>query len=290
MADAIYQTLSEFIKTPFGSYDNENYHRLNILYSKSKNAIKVENVLEYKDTFMIHVKIPSESKPGTFYDVVIQFIPTDESEKNSRTLDNYIIQFFSNSPSFIYRYAVLYKTMGFMIDAFQEKMDPKYADTLPTKTNANMKLTYDKSIFLACRYIQDYSNRYMSKPVLRAMPRVNFNQFVDSVVSFEGQKPKYSIYEIEASFNKELIEDIQKVGKHMSIGFKKPQTPHKTIEREGVGIVSKKKAITKIKAKTSTFGTSSFGGMKLTPIKKVKKTGTVHRKPKVRSTKKGQEK
>ena len=302
MADLIYQTLSEFIKMPFGKYDNENYSRLNTKYNSDKSKIKIKNVIEYKDTFMIHLKIPSESKPGEFYDVVIQFLPGDESMKKELTIQNYYIQFFSNSPSFIYRYAVLYKTMGFMIDAFQEKMDQAYANTLPSKTNAEMKLTYDKSLFYACKFLLDNNARYLSKPFLRAMPKVNFHKFVDEVFDYNGNKPNYSIYDLEASFNKELLADIQRAGRHMSTrlglpGSKKENTteskertktstfkptdsdnPKQTGIHSGnhTGILSKKKPISKIKAKVNTFKTSSIKGMRATPTTPVK--------PKIRGT------
>lgn len=272
----IYQTLSDFLREPFGSPDPETQRKLTEKYRKNIEKIYVNAAVEYENTFFIHVKIPSESKPGASYDVVIQFLPPDKEVEKAATLENYFVQFFSNSPSFVYRYAVLYKNHGYMIDALQEKMDPNYANALPTKTNANMKLTYDKSLFFACMFLLENRRRYMIKSSLHRMPKMNFRKFIDGITSYQGEKFDYDIYELEANLKDELLQDIQKASKHMKI---KPK------DRSGSpGILGKKKPLEKIKPKRSTVSTSSFNGMTLKPTVKAKKTGSSGRKLKVQST------
>lgn len=273
-----YQTLSQFLREPFGSPDFENQRKLMEKYRKNTTKISVASAFEYEKTFLIHVKIPSESKAGEFYDVVIQFIPGNKEVEKELTLRNYFVQFFSNSPSFIYRYAVLYKNKGYMIDALQEKMDPNYANALPTKTNAGMKLTYDKSLFFACMYLEEHQKRYLTKLFLAKMPKINFRRFLDGITSYQGEKFQYDIYEIEAKLKDELIHDIQTAGRQMTL-MPKPK------DRSGSpGILDKRKPVAKISPKLHTFSSSSLKGMTLRPAKKAKKTGLVRRKPKVRST------
>lgn len=275
MEDTLYQTLEEFIGAPFGVPDPDTYKRLSDKYRQNIGKIKLHGCIEYEKTFMLHIKIPSESKPGATYDVVIQFLPGDDSLESESTLNNYYIQFFSNSPSFVYRYAVLYKNKGYMIDALQEKMDPNYADALPTKTNAGMKMTYDKSLFFACVYLLENKKTLLNKTYLKRLPRMNFNRFIDGVTNYNGEKFDFDIYQIEANFKKELVKDLQKAGQHMKL---KPK------ERKGLGILPRKKPLNKIKPKGNTFNSKSFNGMTLRTTVKPKKTGSANRKPRVLST------
>lgn len=274
----LYQTLSEFLREPFGSPDPENQTRLLKKYREHVGKIKAEACIQYENTYMIHVKIPSESKEGSFYDVVIQFLPSTKEVEKDKTLDRYFVQFFSNSPSFVYKYAVLYKNKGYMIDALQEKMDPNYKDALPTKTNAGMKLSYDKSLFFAGMFLIEKRKWYMEKLVLNRMPKMNFNKFLDGITNYKGEKFDYNIYELESNFKSEILRDIQNAAKHMKL---KPK------DRSGSpGILPKKKPLSKITPKISTVKSLSTGGMTLSPSRKPKKTGSSSRKPKVRSTRK----
>ena len=46
-----------------------------------------------------------------------------------------------------------------------DKLDEKYKDTLPDKVNKDHKLSYDSSIYCACRYLQNhggYFNKYLN--------------------------------------------------------------------------------------------------------------------------------
>ena len=122
MENLTYQTISEYIRAPFGALDTENKQRLEPKYQENKKKISCKCVCEYEDTYLIHILIPSESREGKNYDVIIQFFTPDKEVKKEDTLNNYLIQFFSNSPSFIYKYAVLYKNKGFMIDSLQDKL------------------------------------------------------------------------------------------------------------------------------------------------------------------------
>lgn len=271
-----FQTLSEYLREPFGSPDTENQKKLHQKYKENSGKIKIVNGLIYENTYMVHIAIPSESQEGKSYDVVIQFLPGSKVIEKEFSLLNYYVQFFSNSPSFVYRYAVLYKNNGYMIDALQEKMDPNYADALPSKTNKEMKLTYDKSLYFACRFLEDHKEEYMVKRFYERFKHVKFQKFLDDITDYKGEKFNFDIYEIESSFKKELIKDIQDAGKHMKLTGPK--------ERKGIGIIPKKKPISKVKPKLNTFNTTSFGGMSLKPTAKAKTASVVKKKPKVRST------
>ena len=98
------QTLNGFISNPFNNeIKDERPREYENMYQTFKRSNKIQVVLIYSnnDVFMIHVKIPSESFSNNFYDVVIQFTPPDDKTSKSMNIENYVVKFFSNSPSFV---------------------------------------------------------------------------------------------------------------------------------------------------------------------------------------------
>ena len=202
----IYQTLQDYLYTTFGVADTEGEKRLEPMYKVSKNFIKFIEYAELENSYYLHLSIPSDSDPQKHYDVVIQFFPANDVIHKKDFLNNYFVNFFSNSPSFVYRYAVLYKIHGYMIDALQEKLDPNYADKLPEKSNASMKMSFDKSLYFACRFLYDNRLIYLSKSTLKLQKKVGFRQLVDNI-QFNKDVLTKSGYEIEQDALKEQRKD-----------------------------------------------------------------------------------
>ena len=268
-----YQTIGEFLNSPFGSPDQETYTKLEKKYKEAKRPVSVHAYTILDEAYFLHLKIPSESQPDKSYDVVLQFFTNDNDVKKSSSLQNYYIQFFSNSPSFIYRYAVLYKQKGYMIDSLQKKMDPKYADTLPEKTNKDLKLTFDKSLFMACYYLQNDGSTWLDKEFLKRKRKTSMREFLSNIGSFQdvkGEKVVFDVIEITSSLKNELQKDLRKIPKRMKI--RKEESPK---PRFGTGIQVKKK-IEKIKPTRSTFKPVKAG-----TIKSIREPGTPARKAKV---------
>lgn len=213
-SEAVYQTLADFYFHPFGDSYRVIGERLDPKYEKYKSQITLNGYSILDESYYLHVKIPSESQPGKKYDVVIQFISPDDKYKNSTMLDEYVIQFFSNSPSFIYRYAVIYKQMGYMIDALQGKMDPEYSDKAPSKTNADMKIGIDKSIYFAVKFLYENRVTYLSKSSLRFLRKMNFKELVRSIDDNKTSLEK-SAYDIEQEAIKEGRVDKKKIERNL---------------------------------------------------------------------------
>ena len=110
------QTLSQFMEAPFGvpnKLKNLKYEDRYQAYKKA-NKIKIDASLELDGDYFIHLKVPSESsEKELMYDVVVQFFDPDDNVKKALDLRGYYVQFFSNSPGFIYKYAALYKLQGY---------------------------------------------------------------------------------------------------------------------------------------------------------------------------------
>jgi len=211
--EPMYQTLSEFYEKPFGNPFPKR-DEFNKKYERFKLLIVVLNYAVLDDSYYIHLRIPSESSPGKSYDVVIQFLPQSDVVKNQLSLDNYVVQFFSNSPSFVYKYAVLYKNYGYMIDALQSKLDPEYANKLPEKTNKDMDLTYEKSLYFAVKFLLERKAVYLYKPALKFQKKKDFKDLVSSIEDNKSSL-KRSLSDIEKEAEEEGKIDIKKIEKQV---------------------------------------------------------------------------
>jgi hypothetical protein len=152
-----YQTLSEFTMSPFGgkqSVARDKKYDTMYQHYKQNNAVYIKAYTVIEDSWYILVKVPSESQKGLIeYDVVIRFFPETPDIALESHLRNYKIQFFSNSPGFIYQFAYLYYTNGYLIKELYSKADIESISKPPTNANKDMNLTYDKSIYFACKYL-----------------------------------------------------------------------------------------------------------------------------------------
>lgn len=152
------QTLEDFIREPFHESNAQKNLEYETRYQKYKreNRIKIEGTMEIDKNYFIHITIPSESQKGLMhYDVVVQFFTPDSSVQKELTLQNYYVQFFSNSPGFIYKYASLYKLQGYLIESLVDKYPEGMTEILPEKANKKFDLYFDSSIYYACRYLID---------------------------------------------------------------------------------------------------------------------------------------
>lgn len=153
-----YQTLSEFVAAPFGRANGDlardkKYNVMYLNYVKN-NSIYIKSYTIIEDSYYILIKVPSESQKGLIeYDVVLRFFPETKDVASESHLRNYKIQFFSNSPSFIYTYANIYYTNGYLINELYDKSDLASISKPPLKRNADMNINYDKSIYFACKHL-----------------------------------------------------------------------------------------------------------------------------------------
>jgi hypothetical protein len=209
---ATYQTISEFLHSPFGSATNPaKLIKYDTAYRANRNKIILNAHTKIDDAFYFHVKVPSESQKdgNVYYDVVIRFF-TDKAESlASSHIRDYYIQFFSNSPGFIYHYAVLYKNKGFLIDSLYTKLDPRYFDKLPVKTNAKMELSYDKSIYFACNFLNEKKFKVLNKFGILFGKKLLPQAFFKEIKDFQSIKYENELLNIERKSLKNLAKTLE---------------------------------------------------------------------------------
>ena len=205
-----FQTLGDFITRPFGEV-NEKSNDYESKFSKldRDRRIKVVALTKVEDDYLLHLTIGSTTNQTESYDVVLLFFTDNDEIKKEITFKNYFVKFFSNSASFIYQYAVLYRQNGFLIDMLFDKMEEKYKDKLPDKVNKDYKLSYDSSIYMACRYLQvhgGYFNKYLNG-ARQKKPEVFFSEIKD----FSDVKIINDIRSMDRKIDKELAENKKRV-------------------------------------------------------------------------------
>lgn len=256
-----FQTLHEFIENPFGISDNKKNEKYEKIYQemKKKKTFKIEGYTSIDDNYFIHVIVPSDSNPNQCYDVVVLFFTDETVVKKRTTFSNYYVKFFSNSPSFIYRYAYLYKQNGFLIDFLFDKLDQNFINQAPTKTNANFDLFYDKSIFCASRLLIDDEAVALSKLGIILKHKKSKDKFFRDIKSFENIKMSSELQNIDKKINKELEENKKQIKspkiKNQNRSINKVRAKSNTLSNGKQSVirrVNKKSGGSKISAKKST--------------------------------------
>lgn len=256
-----YQTITEFMAAPFGNkvpIINEYDKAYQQLRSQRKLAVTGYTMID--DSYYIHIKMGSISNKEIGYDVVIQFFTTDPSVKRERGLQNYKIQFFSNSPSFIYKYAALYKLNGYLIDALYSKLDPEYMEQLPEKSNPDMELMWDKSIYCACKFISENKYSLLWKTGIVLNKKLKPDKFFNNIQGFDDIKNKTELISLQKSLRKELKMDTRN-----SISSKMGNTRRRLGSRstkgiKGTGTISSVKVINKVTGISKISGKSKITG------------------------------
>lgn len=229
-----YQTLSDFIKNPFGhGLDSNRNLQLSGNYEKLGKKISVANVLEIdRNNYMVQVKIPSESNVGNYYDVVIHFFTDNSDLGRSRTFENYYIKFFSNSPSFIYKYAALYNIHGYLIESLADKYSEEHLNVMPESVNKGLDMYYDKSIYLACRYLLDNKLSNLNKYTIMFKKTKNIEKFLDDILDVEEMTLNNQTKSFEKSVEKEIKKNDSNLGlmnKNKKVRENKPESSIKYI-------------------------------------------------------------
>jgi len=126
---------------------------------------------------LMHVRVPSEEHKFNrlHYDVLFKFSNDPTQRYSMRN-----VKMFSNSPSFLFTYAYTYYHDDLIIDEFAEKL-PIVALTRPPEIrNPVESLGYEKSTYIAARYLIDgflltesYIQRFGKK--MNAMEQINLN-------------------------------------------------------------------------------------------------------------------
>lgn len=174
----IAKTMQDYLEHPMGSGStavaNKNLIKKSLddryakLLEKDDFTVKVYNIKNLNGYFF-HVVIPSETRDGDNYDIVLRLYPDDPDIVRDRNIKRYVMQVFSNCPSFTYTYAYVFNEYNMLIRELRSKYNDTVLKDNPIVRNPGEVINFEKSIYYACKYITSHAT-YMTKVVLD--PRV----------------------------------------------------------------------------------------------------------------------
>ena len=238
-----YQTLFEFYNSPFGEKLNRTEYDKKYRELGLSHSLHIKSILDIDDSYLLHIKVPSEKNKDIKYDVVIMFFTHDSEVKKSKTLINYNVKFFSNSPSFVYRYANLYYTNGLLIESLANKLNEQALTQTPTKSNSKMELSVDKSIYYASKYLVENSKIYLSKMLMFSKKTKNANSFFKSIDAFDNIMISSQVSSVVSSIKKELMKKPKGIKEFKQQRNKKKVT-HRKSQNGKINTIPKKGKIT----------------------------------------------
>jgi hypothetical protein len=201
-------TLHQFLTNPTGSRSSfvgknkEIKENLNMRYKNilSKNNGKLYNEIYYDNkghTYWFYFKIPSETFDELYYDVVLEFVPDKREYENNSLIEDYSINFFSNSPHMMFTYTYVLKENKITVPSLEKAK--KYSKTALTKkpkvTNPVQIFGFEKSCYYACKYIDDnklYKKELINKNLKIIKTNKDIINFYNSIKSQEAKFEEYT--------------------------------------------------------------------------------------------------
>ena len=257
------QTLREYMDNPMGKGSTAIYNRKLIqsdLDNRFNKLMKKHKDFEFtiykqKDEYFFHFLIPSESERNNKYDVVIHFTMGDDSFKYDNFLHRYFIHVFSNCPSFTYTFAHTYIENEMMIPFLKGKYDNLVVKDKPVVRNPAGIINYEKSVYFACKYLQEHS-QLLNKMIINAKAE-KFDANVLRANIRTSDKIMLEIKKEERRLKEEKDAEFSERKKKRDEGKKQPKSPIQPISsnRNNMNrVVKKTTASKKISAKKSTVG------------------------------------
>lgn len=155
-------TFQQFLQNPSGPYSAFFGRRTDIKANldhrfseliKKYNAFKCE-IYKDEDDYLFYIKIPSEKYDNLFYDTVLRLKPNNEGAITDLTLMNYEINFYSNSPAFVFTYAYVFNKDDLFIDFLKTRISNEALHNPPEVRNPFEIYGFEKSLYFALSYIK----------------------------------------------------------------------------------------------------------------------------------------
>lgn len=169
-------TFEQYINNPMGK--NNAVLNANAREIMRKNySAKFDNILlrehgkiEYylyndskRNTYWVHIKVPSEVCKDFYYDVVLKFYADASIEDGGKDLFKYKVNFYSNDPSFVYTYAHVFLKNGLFIKELSSKMSKDALRKQAKEKNPGNNVGYVKSLYFAYLIMKNRNLNKISK-------------------------------------------------------------------------------------------------------------------------------
>jgi len=199
-------TLDQFLSNPTGKGTSMMAKRENIkkdlesrYYKLLKNSTKNGNftykVYIDKDSYFFWFKIPSETYKEIYYDVVLEFLPEDKKQEKFTTINDYSMNFFSNSPHMMFTYTYVLNEEHLLVEMLKSTKYSKEAlKHRPKVTNPYEMFGFEKSCYYAAMYIKE-KKLYNKTDIARNATEITKTTRLELLNSIMSQESKFLQYE-----------------------------------------------------------------------------------------------
>lgn len=134
--------------------------------------------------------VPSEQndefeKP-VYYDVILQFYPTDKDIESELTIRNYGIKVFSNAISWMFNFTYVFEKSGNIPSFIPKKYCSEQAlNNPPKKTNPYDIFGIERVVFIALYHLEQVTGYRKNRLLLIELPNTKPNDIVNRLMSQE---------------------------------------------------------------------------------------------------------
>ena len=152
-------TFDEYIANPMGGKNSVFTQRemYRTMYTQKLDAILLREAgkIDYylykdKESYIAHIKVPSEVVPKFYYDVVVEFIPKGPESGMAPNLNNsHDVRFYSNDPAFVFTFTHAFVANNMFFTDLEPKMSKQAIKKVAIEKNPQDQIGYVKSIYFA---------------------------------------------------------------------------------------------------------------------------------------------
>ena len=186
------------------------------------------------DNYVVHIMVPSEKndefeKP-VFYDVVVEFYPTNKEIKEEMTVKNYGVKVFSNSISWMFDFTYVFNKTNNIPEFIPKSYCSKTALKQPAeKTNPYGIYGIERVVFIALYHLEMVTGYRKNRIDSLLMPDMNTNSLVKMLMSQEQKFEQLNLEEKKLRLKKQKNKKI-KQSSEINIINKKEKDAEKTIK------------------------------------------------------------
>ena len=186
------------------------------------------------DNYVVHIMVPSEKndefeKP-VFYDVVVEFYPTNKEIKEEMTVKNYGVKVFSNSISWMFDFTYVFNKTNNIPEFIPKSYCSKTALKQPTKkTNPYGIYGIERVVFIALYHLEMVTGYRKNRIDALLMPNMNTNSLVKMLMSQEQKFEQLNLEEKKLRLKKQKNKKIKQTGE-INIINRKEKDAEKTIK------------------------------------------------------------
>lgn len=199
-------TIIQYLSNPTGKgssiiNNTEIKNSLNTQFDIIRDRIKY--IWYVRSNFYIcHIMIPSKSLNELRYDVILEF-NMDSTDNNDNSINNAVMKVFSNCPSFVFTYAYAFNKQNSLCDWLKNKYNKKVLDKEPVERNRYNIISYEKSIYLACKFILSNGNNKLANIKNKAIPLTNYFHVSNLIQTDEQILERYKLLKLKEKEKKE---------------------------------------------------------------------------------------